>query len=199
MAGRGGPGWRRRPPLPKRPVRWIDANSNTSGAEECEVTPSQVTCTPAGPRELVAGRIDLEYSDRNEATLVRLVGNIDIGWLSLIDGGGNWALPLFRLGILLVEEQEAGGSPTLNLFDTDTLERYEWLWLHQELGKPIVVPFGATNQIRGTVHIPVDLRVKRKAGRRDLLVLYRQFGVETGAVFDIGASMFVQLRSLAMS
>lgn len=213
----GGPFRRRvRRPIPlaqRRPVRWIEGNS-AIGTEPLPAV-SAFAFTPtldtslwptAGGTELVFGDDDLDWMDANEATIERVVGDIDVTGF-FIHTGSSWHLsPFVRMGMLLVQETEDISTwVPPSLWDREAIEEYEWMWLWQSHLVPINAPVPLSslttpggeqfiNYDTPTVH--VDLRVRRKVGKKDHLVLLGQFGLGAGIDGDIGISATHLLRVL---
>jgi len=213
----GGP-FRRRVRRPfgkasRRPVRWIDAASKN--ADECQFTNIDVLCTPTTGRELISGDLDIEWVDKNEVVLERLVGSLSY-WASTsleqsfpaADGRDTPNLRmLVRTGILVREELgSAAAADAIDLFDNESIEEYEWMYLHQHA--PIWM--GDNFSILGpTTGFPLvslysqwtedlDLRVKRKLGKKDHLMLFQQWAAGPGA-FDMSLSAAHLLRQLIKS
>jgi len=198
---------------PKRPVRWIEGNSS-SGAEPLP-TVSSFAFTPtldtslwptAGGTEIVFGDDDLDWMDANEATVERVVGDIDVLGFFIQTGSTVLATPLVRMGLLSVQEVEDISTwVPPSLWDREAVEEYEWMWLwqsHLDITNP---PTPATNQQSPggdniwfwscpTVHI--DLHVRRKIGKKDHLVLLGQFGTTAPLDGDMGITGTHLLRVL---
>lgn len=199
---------RTRPPGRRRPVRWIDAFSaamqlagepptpNPGVVPPGSITPAATLYT-ADYRELVVGDIDTEWADANEVVVERLVGDITVKGRDSLPGVDSLfqvatsfigMSTMVRMGIVLVEDVD--DSPTAinppSLWEADDLADGEWLWLWQ-LGSPneqhmLFEP--ADQLIRVWSHdYHLDLRVKRKLGRRDRLVLCHEF-VHVGPTFN---------------
>jgi len=191
----GGPFKRRvrRPLLSrvKRPVRWFDGGSTVGQTDPplvqtWSLAPDPSTWPAAGGRELIAGDIDLEWMDKNEVVVERIVGDLAFSFLSVPVPPSTEIFALVRLGILVVEEVESLASwvPPW-LFDNEAIEEFEWMWLNQFVikGDPTV----EAGVVRGYENVHIDLRVKRKMGKKDHLVLVGQFGNN----FAIGVDQFV--------
>jgi len=209
---------RTRPPGRRRPVRWIDAFSagvtqTVEGGFTTGVMPPGSIVPAAGPstlnfRELVVGDLDTEWADANEVLLERVVGDIRVSGYDIANferlGGVAWnqLQTLVRMGIVLVEDTDEDSTPEPpGLWTADDLADGEWLWLWQ-LGSPqnehVQVDDVNAECIRVWNHdYHLDLRVKRKLGRRDRLVLCHEF-VMVGGVFLAEHAVDVQplLRAL---
>lgn len=207
----GGPFKRRvRRPLPlamRRPVRWIEGNSS-AGVEELPETTS-FTLTPtldtslwptAGGTELIFGDDDLDWMDKNEATIERVVGDISLVGFGLYDSPLNIVTQAYyRLGILVVEEVEDISTwVPPSLWDREAVEEYEWMWLKQGLLKPAFAPLvTADYRLWYNDELHLDLRVKRKMGKKDHLVILGQFGLGgTPLVGTVGFTCSHLLRVL---
>lgn len=197
----------------KRPTRWIDANSNP--ASDCQYIGDAISCLPTIGKDLIFGDLDMDWSDKSEVTLSRLVGNLS--WtcsssttqvvpLSVERGIPNQRV-LVRAGILVREEVDAfAGTDPIDLFDPESIEEYEWMWLnqHQVLfhGDGWYSPSGLPNELVITSvsqwDVDLDLRVKRRLGKKDHLVLFRQWAAGPGA-FDVTVLGATLLRELMMS
>lgn len=203
------PPWRR---AAKRPVRWLDANSNRT-LEPPWYTAGGPSPLPNQGKVLLWGDDDLEWMDSNEVLLMRLVGSISYGFTvesrPTDTFWGIYGPPVLRAGILVCEELDSqGGRPTLDLFDPEVLEEYEWMWLHQAgeytAGSQIANGSSVFNAYR--TDIPLDLRVRRKLGKKDAVVLYNQWGFPTANAeeppennYDVGSFGTTMLRYLVSS
>jgi len=178
---------RTRPPGRRRPVRWIDAFSANSVSNDGTVTAGSIGPSVASStqwyRELVVGDIDTEWADANEVVVERLVGSVGLACGSVLEAtlpyaASNRLLPICRLGLLVVEDVDEGAafSPP-SLWQTDDIQDGEWMWLHQVRAwdKPHIIWDGADVWMLAHHDIRIDLRVKRKLGRRDKLVLCHDF------------------------
>lgn len=209
----------RRPPWRKKPVRWVDANS--AALEPTEFNLGVGSITPPGTggiatvnyRELVVGDIDTGWSDNQDVVLERLVGDIsimqrhlsgpltDISNDSLLSGALR-VFPIVRMGIVLLEDEDETATPSPpGLWTADDLRDGEWLWLKQWNSLEnshcyLDEPNGTLLRI-GSLDIHLDLRVKRKIGRRDRLVLCHEYA-QVGETFEGTHAIDVQplLRAL---
>lgn len=180
---------------PRRPVRWIEGNS-AHGAEPLPVvtsfffTPSIDTSAwpTGGGTELVFGDDDLDWMDANEATVERVVGDLNVLGFNVQTSGpdtGYLAFIPFRMGLLLVEEVEDISTwVPPSLWDRESLEEYEWMWLWQSMARDVgsswtnLTPGGdrVTHLVAPDMHL--DVHVRRKMGKKDHLVLLGQFGLD---------------------
>lgn len=201
--------WRRAPWRGKsrRPVRWVELNcSERGGLETCEVNSNVAVCnTPdpslrtAGVLELWSGDFDAEYADDGNVVVERIVGDISLGGISLM-GGGQFVVPYVRLGMLAVEEVESVATwDPPDLFAREDLEEFEWMWLYGTDFKGNWVPTlsgEATQGMRYGDTIHLDLRVKRKLGKKDSIVMIAQFGTLGPLVGSVNVGYFHTLRGL---
>lgn len=149
----------------------------------------------------MSGEVDLDWADKSESRLDRVVGNVTLTATSSIVSTGEIVWPLIRLGMLVVEEIDdiTTWNPP-NLFDHDHLEEFEWMWLHQTyaLAWPNWVSTPGWPQVEargwGGIDIPIDCGVRRKLGKADHLMLVGQMTRLIDADFDFNAEMFEQLR-----
>lgn len=180
----------RRAPFPRfrrrkrRPQRWIEGNSGISATEDpCTVQGSLIECVPDTPvRVLLDGDQDWEWADRSEVVVDRIVGTLSFRFF--MDASGGSTLPPFmiRFGILALEETE-DTYPTIDLYDRESLEEYQWMWIDQFTitpGKDAALQFDdpavpTTVYILGSKDEKIDVATRRKLGKKDRVVLYSQF------------------------
>lgn len=203
----------RRAPFPRwkrgrrRPTRWIDGNSNQLATANCGTVISNLQCEPTDPRELLVGDLDIDWSDKNEVTIARIVGSIALAGNSVrTNSAGAPYHVLVRMGILVTEDTDRVYN-AIDLSDPESLEEFEWMWLHQQVLDMDGFASGGdalgaeTTWAATKANIPVDIRVKRKLGKKDSLVLFAQHAlmsfVPNNFVFDTG--MAVQLRTVLLS
>lgn len=166
-------------------------------------------------RELIVGDIDTEWADANEVVLERLVGDIHVRGVESVGvppedtiiSHWNELSTLVRMGIVLIEdvdEQTATDQKPPSLWSADDLADGEWLWLWQ-LGSPQEnhVYIDETDEVVQRVwchDYHLDLRVKRKLGRRDRLVLCHEFAVPAPTLVGThSVSVYPLLRQLVSS
>lgn len=210
----------------RRPVRWIDAFSaplalDASGDAIAGAMPAG-PIVPGGLgvsagdlytvdyRELVVGDIDTEWADANEVVLERLVGDITLGGVDSLSapegivGSYNSLRTLVRMGIVLLEdvdEQTTSTEKPPSLWTADDLADGEWLWLMQ-IGSPNQehMETDATGEVYTRLwnhDFHLDVRVKRKIGRRDRLVLCHEFALPAPVLVGTHAvSVHPLLRAL---
>lgn len=166
--------WQR--PWKARSVEWFDGNSSGSPSEpdQCSFVRQHYTCG-AHAFELT-GQTDTEHLDRQENTILRVVGQIqtNIGFVSL----GQYGADPIRYGLLVVGDNEDLSTWTIpRLIDADDIEKYEWMWLHQAAVRwqQVVQPGGAEATTMAWTNVEFDVKVKRKLGKNDKLVMVRFF------------------------
>lgn len=198
----------RRPPWKSksRPIRWAATTPGLGANSGLQSYDLQKPEDPAPPLvELIAGPDDVQpWSDDQEITVDRVVGDISVYVSNTYEGDaqGQWdiANPLYRFGLLLVEEAE---PPSIDLWDLESLEDLEWMWLTQ----------GTTDTARNgqwvstadalavswtTFH--VDIKNRRKCGFNDRLCLYGGAALPIGPVATLtwGAVATPLLRVVMM-
>lgn len=153
---------------------------------------------------LIWGDDDLDWMDANEATLERTVGTLSLGTQVSVIPGVFLTLPVVRMGILVAEElQDQSVAPAIDLWERESVEEHEWMWLSQ------VSDFSWNGDyVNGTTalkayraDVALDLRVRRRLGKKDALLLYFQAGLQSNAdasapEFDFTMSLHYLLRSL---
>lgn len=199
----------------KRPVRWVDANSSQL-AEDTLFLPAGSIFLPAlggeftqNYRELVLGDVDTSWSDANDVLLERLVGEVSVfaksfqvtpdqGAESAVFSYAGLVFPVVRMGIVLLEDvDDDNTTPPIppGLWTADDLRDGEWLWLTQVREFPSAHMYVGEDPGLATVQVKdihLDLRVKRKIGRRDRLVLCHEFAT----VGNVGSSNAVDVQCL---
>lgn len=199
--------WRKKPWSKgnRRPVRWVELNCNET-ISDCTIEGHNAVCAfddpdlrRLGTTELWSGDFDAEYADDANVVVERIVGDISLGGISL-HSDGQFVVPYVRLGLLAVEEVEtiATWEPP-NLFLREDLEEYEWMWLYGSNFKGNWVPTLGIEAVPGMRYgdeLHVDLRVKRKLGKKDHLVLLAQFATLGPPVGSITVGYFHTLRGL---
>lgn len=170
--------WRKKPWGKKRPTRWNAAFTGYTpevGAGIEGVNVLNVGASPLVPPifTLVSGQVDVEpWADEQEVTLDRLVGTLS--FKAQWDVGAGAAGPYLRVGILLHEEVSQGVDlPELNLFEQETWEDYEWLWLWSGT-MPIIVTSNNGDTLVALKEFELDIKNRRKIGQSDELVVYAQ-------------------------
>lgn len=198
----------------RRPVRWIDANSSRTDAE-CRYTDDVISCFPTRGKDLIYGDLDMDWSDKTEVTLSRLVGQLSFSassnFTSVVPLQTQRQAPqlnvVLRAGILVREEVGTFlESGVIDLFDPENIEEFEWMWLKSchvpWWGDGFHTPSGLPDEVVTSVYSQftwdLDLRVKRKLGKQDHLVLFRQWAVGAGP-FDVTFQGHTLLRELMMS
>lgn len=201
--------WRRKPwSKSRRPVRWVELNCSERPPDApCQVSVQPAVCNAedpalrsAGVLELWSGDFDAEYADDASVVVERIVGDISLGGISLVDAEGQYVVPYVRLGILAVQEVESIATWDVpDLFAREDLEEYEWMWLYGTNFKGNWQPTIATELTQGMRYgdeVHIDLHVKRKLGKKDHLVVVAQFGSLGPLVGSVNVSFFHTLRGV---
>lgn len=188
----------------RRPVRWIEGNSSHAGEPLPTVTSFTLSPTidtsgwPAiGGTELIFGDDDLDWMDANEATLERLVGDVTVTSSQLNASSTDYiATSYYRLGLLAVQEVEDISTwVPPSLWDRESIEEYEWMWLYQGALQYYPNPVdGVQSYARETVHI--DSHIRRKVGKKDHIVLLGQWGLGGPLTTDVVFSAVHLIRCL---
>jgi len=184
----------------RRPVRWIDGftavpavveagppATTTGYLPDALVLPQGTATSSINYRELIVGNLDTEWSDDNNVLLERLVGELSFKlnlWNNFTNANRllenfNSFSPVVRLGVVLIEDIDEGNATPPeppSLWQADDIADGEWLWSHQFRAwqhfeyRPD--PASVTAAYVHALHdIHIDLRVRRKIGRRDRLIL----------------------------
>lgn len=202
--------WRPRRPGGKRPpTRWIDGSMQTN--DTCVFQPTNMVCANApnvpmsafaGCFEIVSGENDLDWADKSESRLDRVVGRLSIGLRSIQQQLDSFSLVFARMGMLVVEEVDdiTTWQPP-NLWDHDHLEEFEWMWLWQGniLDDNVLLveaTGGQLGDLRTWRTIDIDCRVRRKLGKQDHLVLLGQLsnGISAETPFNVSGQYVPMLR-----
>jgi len=184
--------FRRRPwRKSRRKVEWFDGLSAGSLDREDGGEPYTLPCIiPTLPlvcdsfeegttrstfRTVWSGPADAEHIDDSNALIERIVGSIEVR--CYVDINPNpLLLPLVRFGLLAIEEAGPGDGTEyedISLFENEHIQDYEWMWLHQ--ATMWSQPTAITDGINGQAHIDLDVRVRRKLGRQDAVLLFASF------------------------
>lgn len=177
------PSWKRGK---RRPTRW-NATASSGAAEGGAGVDFIQLPYGVGPQlpvlTLVSGQIDVEpWADDQEVTLDRVVGDITVRAWGTQDTADRLLspVPMFKLALLVNEEvtQDVSGQ-TLDLWDQEQMEDYEWMWMHHEIptyqvGRALTSPAGQiAHEWHAQVHL--DLKNRRKIGQSDELNLYGSY------------------------
>lgn len=180
----------RRPPWRKRsarPTKWIEGNSHSSvELANCTLATTAITCAPATPRVILAGDQDIEWADRDEVRVDRILGTVNVtSWMQVQAASpfsGEWYAPIIAFGVLCVEDTD-GLFQTIDLFDRESVEEYEWMWLERR-----IMTFDAVTQAWNSANedwhfnaylrlvLDWDIKTRRTMGKKDSVVLYSQWG-----------------------
>jgi len=182
----------------RRPTKWLDANSSTVlDTNICWPDVISPQCEPTAPVVLISGDIDLDIFD-SDVTFDRLVGNLNLtGYIaSEATAESLW----YRFGILAVEDTD-GLYQTIDLWDRESVEEYEWMWIEERIvpRTGFFTAAGSALQLFD-LSIPLDIKTRRKLGKKDAIVLYSQIKDFIGAgsaVISINQSHL--MRAIAMS
>jgi len=200
----------------KRPTRWLgysQAAVGNDGEVDSLLVPLASTSTLNPPILVVIdGGADVApWADETEVTLDRVVGSILTQFVRVLDPGTpnlveEMHQAFCRYGLLVAEETEEGAPPpAVNLFDSDVVEAYEWMWIQD-----VVPEESSTSIVMGDDSVvttnltrtPLDVRVRRKIGPKDQLLLYgalarMELGFTTNSFFF--ARALPNLREIVMS
>lgn len=189
---------------PRRPVRWIYGGSETMKAtsqpdppfvDECAIRGEVLVCNPdegVTGYELVNGETDLEYADKAESTICRVVGDVvfraGFQQLSMLDFDNVLSVPpMWRIGLIMMRNlkvQEAQIQAP-DIWERDANQDADWMYRAQhdfaEGGNVYVAANSGGGGddhtlIESCVRTHLDVRVNRKCGREDSLILVAQMG-----------------------
>lgn len=173
---------------PKLSRRWLDANSSRDQAIPCTLGGKDLQCDePDGaPVQLLYGDTDWDWADNSEVRIDRILGTIS--WDSWLGSSsltaGDPPPVVVRLGIIATEEDGAV-PPTLDLFDPEYLEEYQWMWLYSSQGHHSATADGGLVRIQYD-NIDLDVRTRRTLGKKDSVWLYGQFKYNTSVSLAAG-------------
>lgn len=171
-----------------RPVRWFSGIDATFPTESgCVVTSHIIHCNSTeGPisYELIQGSTDFDVLDKQEVTVTRVVGQVNVRWSQFVNPElPNLSIPVVRLAVMTVEgpiDVSTWGPP--DLFDPASVEEsgFMWtrqVWLERNLSwGPVLftTPDGQMMYANGHEHIDIDIGVNRKIGRDGHVMLIVQ-------------------------
>lgn len=167
-----------------RPRKWIEGNSHGAASlETCLLEGTDMSCTPADPRVVLAGDQDIEWADRDEVRVDRILGTVNVGaWFQDTSASPFSFEPkpiIVAFGLLCVEDTD-NLFQTIDLFDRESVEEYEWMWLERRQMEVSHTFIKMDDEYTGTVfHTLVmdwDVRTRRNLGKKDNVVLYSQWG-----------------------
>lgn len=157
--------------------RWIDGNSSRTSLDCAQIT-KDLLCDPdENPVQLLYGDADWDWADASEVRIDRIVGSICWDSEVAYPGSGTVGEPRaieVRLGIIATEE-DGGVAPVLDLFDPEVLEEHQWMWLYNSMGDRDVKLDNNGQAFYQWDNIDVDIRTRRKLGKKDSVWLYGQF------------------------
>lgn len=175
-----------------RPVRWFSAIDTTNvDVDPCVVTTHRIHCNSSEGTtayELIQGTSDFDVLDKQEVTITRVVGNIDVRFSQLVDAQlPQLTIPCIRMGILTVEgELSTGAYVPPDLFDAADVEETSFMWLYQcymdrldwspNLAEADPVLDYAVSSY---AHLDIDIGVQRKIGRAGhvMLIVQQHFDI----------------------
>lgn len=193
----------------RRPKRWNAAltpvDSELARFTSVFLTPGVNAQAPLAT--LVSGQVDVEpWADEQEVTLDRTIGNISLKATTTWDSAVTIDPPdvYVKLGILVNEEITADpAGSTLNMFEQETLEDYEWMWLW---GGFVGADQFQTRALTGTqfvtsgwTNIYLDISNRRKIGQSDELNLFGQVVVNGETLGAPIVEAVYDLRTVLMS
>lgn len=195
--------WRRKPWGKKRPTRW---NASTNGTNEDSVALNTVVypaSTTAGPIAVLCdGQIDVEpWADEQEVTIDRIVGSLHFYGYSLADTLESARDVILKVGIVLNEElTDDSPAPVVTklMFDQESNEDTEWIWLHSKVLEATPVLTGTTWVKNFQYTIPIDIRNRRKIGQKDELAVYAQWAT-SGSGYLVQLQSYCDVRCILMS
>jgi len=183
------------------PVRWLDCNSSQVEEAPCGVNVLYLGCDPLStPVELLVGDLDWDWSDTSEVRIDRLVGTMSWHYRSVSTNLSAPPYPLIlRFGILATEDTDRVYQ-TIDLFDPESLEEYSWMWLHQSIAADSPVS-PDDDSFQGSLDIALDVRSRRKLGKKDSIVLYAQTKLAAPAPssFNVVSGLTWMLRAIIRS
>lgn len=174
--------WRRGKRLPRR---WLDGNSSRQTELGCGQEVFDLGCDPASPlRTLFYGDTDWDWADSSEVLVDGIIGRFHWDALSLTTQAGEliWHPQTIRLGVLAVEDSDV--PPTIDLFDNEVREEFEWMYLYSAIGNISAVwDPNMDNHVRTQYEdIDVNIRTRRKLGKKDGIYLYGQTRLHSDTV-----------------
>jgi len=181
----------RRPPTPRwkrgrgRPVRWLQASFV---ATDCTTEGFDVPCEPVTPAELLVGELDMPQLDRNSFRIDRIVGTLSFYGHAFRDGTAAYPY-LVRFGILAVEDTNRLYQ-SIDLWDPESVEEYEWMWIEQFTPTAEYVTNDAgLGELAIMKHdIKLDIRTRRSLGQKDSIVLYAQRRTWTDGIGNVNTT-----------
>lgn len=172
----------------KRPQRWLDANSATTGElGNCIIGFIPVSCDRAAVHELLRGETDTDWSDKNAVTVDRILGTVSLGFTFIIGPDPEFQqkvgpVVIYRLAALNIEEVDDPTTLDFDLFDNESREKKQWMWLHQgsfafdeRLDVPADFADGYNYTVPTAIDVPVDIKTRRALSKDDSIVLMLQW------------------------
>lgn len=194
----------RRPPWRKRttrPTKWIEGNSHGSLAIEfCTLEGTDIACEPAAPRVVLAGDQDIEWADRDSVRVDRILGTCNVSAYYQSTSASPFTFDpagiIVAFGMLCVEDTD-NLFQNIDLFDRESVEEYEWMWLERrQMNVSHTFMQTATNEdylgsVFHTLVMDWDIKTRRSLGKKDSIVLYSQFGLNSSFQLPVGAYLRV--------
>lgn len=198
--------WRKKPwsKSKVRPTRWNAAYAGYSpeagfGLNEVDVFNVGAVPLVDSVFTLVSGQVDVEpWADDQEVTLDKVIGRLTF-WAQWDPEGTTWHPPYLRVGILLLEELTQDIDPVrLNLYEQETWEDYEWVWMWSGSMELTAVAEQGEPTLYARKDLDVYTKNRRKIGQSDELVVFAQSadGV-TAALATVKATC--DIRTILMS
>lgn len=193
--------------------RWLDGYSTRAvGTDQCTQQVLDVFCDPSPPARVVLyGDTDWDWADASEVRIDRILGSISWDSMAGVETN-NFAAPNhgdLRLGLLALEEWDGttATAPVIDLFDAEALEEYQWMWLYHSQGHVQRFPLPTTPMsmvVTQYDNIDVDVRTRRKLGKKDGVVLYAQYKYHSSSANEAGTLTLIprvtyQLRAIIRS
>lgn len=144
-----------------------------------------MACEPSIPRVILAGDQDIEWADRDSVRVDRILGSVNVtAWTQLTAASPfAWDMQgiICAFGVLCVEDTD-NLFQEIDLFDRESVEEYEWMWLERRLmDAKFSFTQGPANDdyIGAAFHqltLDWDIKTRRSLGKKDSVVLYSQWG-----------------------
>lgn len=138
--GRGGPKrpWKKRGGLPVRPLRWISGATETADptVSQCVFTQTPVFCHPSEgdtALEIVQGKSDLTFADRQVSTVTRVVGQLSFAYSQIFTSSApSFQIPYIRAALVTVDSDVNEGTwVPPDLWNRADLQEVSFMWMRQ--------------------------------------------------------------------
>lgn len=195
------PAWKRGK---RRPIRWNAASTGYtpevgSGLNIVDVYGVGAVPLVSPSFILVDGQVDVEpWADEQEVTLDKTIGRLTF-WATYSSIGATIHPPYLKVGIILLEEITQGVDlPEYNLFEQETWEDYEWMWMWAGSMELVGHDAGAET---GYARKDLDVYTKnrRKIGQSDQLVVFAQQADGPGVAALATVKAACDIRTVLMS